>query len=589
MAGKIPQQFIDDLLTRIDIIDVVDGFVPLRKAGRNHQARCPFHDEKTPSFTVSQEKQFYHCFGCGAHGTAISFLMDYAGMNFVEAIEELAARAGLEVPREGGDTNSDNKGITELYELMEMVVRYYCRQLREHPDAARAIEYLKSRGIDGQLAAEFELGYAPPGWENLISALGGSSAALLRLAKTGMVISRDNGGYYDRFRERIIFPIRDVRGRAIGMGGRVLDDSTPKYLNSPETPIFHKGHELYGLYQARRNNRELQQLFVVEGYMDVLALAQHGVHNAAATLGTAVTPEHLQQLFKVTPRLVFCFDGDSAGQKAAWRALEISLPLLRDGRQIHYLFMPAGADPDSFIRQQGREKFSETGAQVPLSDYLLNTLKQGADLNNREERALLAEKTIAYLAKLPAGALLELLLTDLANLCRLSIDSLRLLLQNKKPEPAGKIRTGKQRLKVLNRPNTNLVSKVIRLLLHNPALALTAHALEPIRKIDDQGVGFLRELMEFISTHPDTTCAGILEHWRGSRYEQRLNDLAAMENLLAEGELIEEKDIQQEFLDYISKIEQSFNRKQRELQSRNISNLDELRRLYGKGQDSQKD
>ena len=590
MAGKIPQQFIDDLLTRIDIIDVVDGFVPLRKAGRNHQARCPFHDEKTPSFTVSQEKQFYHCFGCGAHGTAISFLMDYAGMNFVEAIEELAARAGLEVPREGGDTNSDNKGITELYELMEMVVRYYCRQLREHPDAARAIEYLKSRGIDGQLAAEFELGYAPPGWENLISALGGSSAALLRLAKTGMVITRDNGGYYDRFRERIIFPIRDLRGRAIGMGGRVLDDSTPKYLNSPETPIFHKGYELYGLYQARRNNRELPQLFVVEGYMDVLALAQHGIHNAAATLGTAVTQEHLQQLFKVTPRLVFCFDGDSAGQKAAWRALEISLPLLRDGRQIHYLFMPTGEDPDSFIRQHGQEKFTDPGTQVPLSDYLLDSLKQQADLNDREDRALLAEKTLAYLAKLPGGALLELLLNDLATLCRMNVDSLRHLLQDKKPGLAGKIRKQVKRSALTQkRPNTNLVSKAIRLLLHNPGIALDVRMPGPIQNIDDPGIGFLRELMEFISTHPDTTCAGILEHWRGSRYEQRLNDLAAMENLLAEGELIEEKDIQREFLDYISKIERSFTRKQREIQSRNISNLDELRRLHGKGQDSQKD
>ncbi|HKK16132.1 MAG TPA: DNA primase, partial [Gammaproteobacteria bacterium] len=298
MAGLIPQQFIDDLLTRIDIIDVIDGYVPLRKAGRNHIARCPFHDEKTPSFTVSQEKQFYHCFGCGANGTAIGFLMEYAGMDFVEAVEELAGRAGLEVPREGGQPSRDS-GVTELYELMEMVVRYYCRQLREHPEAQRAVDYLKERGLTGQLARDFELGFAPAGWDNLVNELGGSDAALQRLAKTGMIIQRENGGYYDRFRDRIMFPIRDQRGRAIGMGGRVLGDGTPKYLNSPETPIFHKGRELYGLYQVRHKQKSIEQLFVVEGYMDVLALSQHGIGNCVATLGTAVTQDHMERLFKV--------------------------------------------------------------------------------------------------------------------------------------------------------------------------------------------------------------------------------------------------------------------------------------------------
>ena len=589
MAGRIPQQFIDDLLTRIDIIDVIDGYVPLRKAGRNHQARCPFHDEKTPSFTVSQEKQFYHCFGCGAHGTAISFLMDYAGMNFVEAIEDLASRAGLEVPREGGVFPED-KNITELYELMELVVRFYCRQLREHPDAARAVEYLKSRGIDGQLAAGFELGYAPPGWENLIAALGTSSASLLRLAKTGMIINRDNGGYYDRFRDRIIFPIRDQRGRAIGVGGRVLgNDDTPKYLNSPETPIFHKGRELYGLYQARRNKHDLQQLYIVEGYMDVLALAQHGILNSVATLGTAVTEDHLQQLFRVCPRLVFCFDGDSAGQKAAWRALEISLPLVRDGRQIHYLFLPAGDDPDSFIRKQGPDKFTDITMQVPLSDYLLGTLKQQVNLDKREDRALLAEKTITYLGKLHPGALLELLLNDLADLSKIDVNRLRHLLQERKPELPGTTRKAKQPQKSQQRHGINLVSKAIQLLLHNPGIVQKLQLPGSVLTIDDAGVRFLCELVEFISSHPGMTCAGILEHWRDSRYEARLHDLAATENLLGEGELIEENDIKQEFLDYISKIERSFTRKQREIQSRSISDVEGLRRLYGKGLDGQKD
>lgn len=587
MAGRIPQQFIDDLLTRIDIVDVIDSYVPLRKAGRNHQARCPFHEEKTPSFTVSQEKQFYHCFGCGANGTAISFLMDYAGLDFVEAVEDLAARAGLEVPREGGASPKDS-GVSELYELMEMVVRYYCRQLREHPGAARAVDYLKERGVAGQTAADFELGYAPPGWDGLINALGGSNAALLRLAKTGMIIQRDTGGYYDRFRDRIIFPIRDQRGRAIGIGGRVLDDSTPKYLNSPETPIFHKGRELYGLYQAKRKLKDLEQIFIVEGYMDVLALAQHGVANAAATLGTAVTPDHLERLFKVSPGLVFCFDGDPAGQKAAWRALEISLPLLREGRQVHFMFIPEGEDPDTFVRQQGPEKFTDRGQHVPLSDYLLNSLQHDISLHNREGRALLAEKAIPYLAKLPAGALLELLIKDLAAQSQLPVESLRHLLQGKQLPPQGQPakRPGRP---ALRRGNTSLVSKAIRLLLHHPRLGLEPQAMEPLAGIDEPGVMFLLELRDYILQHPDTTCARLVEHWRDSKYESRLRELAASENPLSEGGAIEENDIRQEFLDYISKIEASHRRKKREIQSRNIENLDELRRLYGKDREPSKD
>ena len=297
MSGRIPQHFIDDLLARIDIVDVIDGYVPLRKAGRNHQALCPFHDEKTPSFTVSQDKQFYHCFGCGANGTAITFLMEYSHLDFVEAVEELAARAGLEVPREGGGpVRARDDGLTELYELMELVVDFYRRQLREHPDAKRAVDYLKQRGITGEIAAEYELGYAPSGWDNLLRQLGQSDGAQQRLARIGMTIKRDGGGYYDRFRDRIMFPIRDQRGRVIAFGGRILDEGTPKYLNSPETPIFHKGRELYGLYQARRRQKDIERLYVVEGYMDVLAMAQYGVVNTVATLGTAVTKDHIEKL-----------------------------------------------------------------------------------------------------------------------------------------------------------------------------------------------------------------------------------------------------------------------------------------------------
>ncbi|MBM2830673.1 MAG: primase [Gammaproteobacteria bacterium] len=575
MAGRIPQNFIDDLLTRIDIIDVIDGYVPLRKAGRNHQALCPFHDEKTPSFTVSQEKQFYHCFGCGANGTAITFLMDYKGMDFVEAIEELASRAGLEVPREGGAFHKDN-GSAELYELMELVVRYYCRQLREHPEARRTIDYLKGRGISGELAAEFELGFSPPGWDNLLRNLGNSDAAQERLARTGMVLKKDTGGYYDRFRDRIIFPIRDQRGRAIGFGGRVLDDSTPKYLNSPETPIFHKGRELYGLYQARRKLKDLVRLYIVEGYMDVLALAQYGIHNTVATLGTAVTPEHLDRLFKVCPQLIFCFDGDAAGQKAAWRALEIALPLLRDGRQCYFRFMPEEDDPDSFVRKHGSKRFEDASDFVPLSDHLLNTLKQDIDIKTREGCALLVEKVIPYLARLPAGALYELLLKDIASQSRLSVEDLKRLL-------LGRQQTSQKPLRNVHRTipkqgDSTLIGKAIRLLLQHPFLAQLDKARNEIADIDVPGVEFLQELLAFINSNPDTTCAGILEHWRNSNIERRLNELAAMENLL-----MERHEIEADFLDVIAKVRKNYQKKQRQARAQAVNNLEELRKLYTAG------
>lgn len=588
MAGHIPRDFIDDLLTRIDIVDVIDGYVPLRRAGRNHQALCPFHEEKSPSFTVSQEKQFYHCFGCGANGTAISFLMDYAGMNFVEAVEDLASRAGVVVPREGGGPSPKQEDTTELYELMEIVIRFYCKQLREHPAAPQAVEYLKARGLSGQIAADFELGFAPPGWDNLINSIGKSDASLQRLSRIGMIISKEGGGHYDRFRERIIFPIRDQRGRAIGLGGRVIGDGTPKYLNSPETPLFHKGRELYGLYQARRKQKDIASLFVVEGYMDVVALAQYGIHNAVATLGTAVTPDHLERLFKTCPQVVFCFDGDVAGQNAAWRALEIALPLIRDGRQVYFMFMPEGEDPDSFVRRHGPEKFTDKASYVPLSDYLLNTLKQNIDVNTREGRALLAEKSFPLLARLPAGALLELLIKDLAALCQLPSDSIKELLHGKSSSTQHKKGPRHISRTVVKQGHTSVVSKAIRLLLQHPGLGLDQAITVRLDGISDQGVDFLRELLNYIAGHPETTCAGILEHWRDTKYEHRLKELAAMENPLVDSAL-EENAVKNEFMGYISRIEENFHKRQREIQSQNISSLDEFRQHYGRGDNTRKD
>jgi len=564
MAGLIPQYFIDDLLTRVDIVDIVDSSVALKKAGRDFKACCPFHDEKTPSFTVSQNKQFYHCFGCGAHGTAISFLMDYSGLDFIEAVEELASRAGVEVPREEGDF-SKTRDNSELYELMELVVRHFCRQLRESPEAHRAVDYLKQRGLSGEITKEFELGFAPPGWDILLNALGTSDAAKQRLALIGMILEKDNGGYYDRFRDRIIFPIRDQRGRAIGFGGRVFDDSLPKYLNSPETPIFHKGRELYGLFQARHQLKDMERMYIVEGYMDVLALAQHGIRNVVASLGTAVTENHLERLFRVCPQIIFCFDGDSAGQKAAWRSMEIALPLLKEGRQIHFMFMPEGEDPDTYVQKHGRKKFEDVNNYVPLSDYLIEKFKQETQLDSREGMGQLVDGIVPLVGKLPAGALRELLAKDIARLADMNIDSLKNLIDQKQT-PVKK--TQAQHLvstSQYKKESKSHVADAIRLLLHNPELGMT---IEPdaLSDIETQGVGFLRELLTLINQQPEISCAGILEHWRDSKYAERLNKLSIEDSLLTEPEAIKV-----ELFEIIEKIKYDY---QKQLRNKNLQKLD---------------
>jgi len=575
MAGLIPQHFIDDLLKRVDIVDIVDSSVALKKAGRDFKACCPFHDEKSPSFTVSQNKQFYHCFGCGAHGTAISFLMDYNGLDFIEAVEELASRAGVEVPREEGDFKK-TRDNSELYELMELVVRHFCRQLRESPEAHRAVDYLKQRGLSGELAKEFELGFAPPGWDILLNALGTSDAAKQRLAEIGMTLEKDNGGYYDRFRDRIIFPIRDQRGRAIGFGGRVFDDSLPKYLNSPETPIFHKGRELYGLFQARHQLKDMQRIYIVEGYMDVLALAQYGIRNVVASLGTAVTDNHLERLFRVCPQIIFCFDGDSAGQKAAWRSMDIALPLLKEGRQIHFMFMPEGEDPDTYIQKHGREKFEDSSNYVPLSNYLIEKFKQETQLDSREGMGQLVDGIVPLVGKLPAGALRELLIKDIAKLADMNIDSLKSLVEQKQETPAKK--TQAQHLVATNlfiKEHSNLIANAISFLLQNPELG---RAIEPdtLNDIETQGVEFLRELLALVHKQPDISCAGILEHWRDSKYEKRLKELSIKDNLLTEPE-----DIQTGFLEIINKVRDDYEQQLRDvrLQKLDIKNPDEARSI----------
>ena len=545
MAGRIPQGFIDDLLARADIVEVIDSYVPLRKAGKDHQALCPFHEEKTPSFTVSQNKQFYHCFGCGAGGTVITFIMEYNGLGFVEALEDLAGRYGLEIPRESGYQPASNQH-DELYELLEQAAKFYQGQL--HENDGRAIDYLKKRGISGAVIKDYEIGYAPPGWKNLGNALGKSAAAKTRLVEAGMIVRRDTEGFYDRFRDRIMFPIRDQRGRMIGFGGRVLGEDTPKYMNTPETPLFHKGRELYGLYHARQKNKQPERLYIVEGYMDVIALAQNGVVNAVATMGTAVTENHLEKLYRVADRIIFCFDGDAAGKKAAWRALEITVPQLREGRQALFNFMPEGDDPDSFIREHGAQQFRSDKNIVPLSDFLLDSIKSRAGTSTREGRANFLDLIVPYLAKMPDSGLRVLLTQEVAGIAQIDSEGVHKLLQEHR-SGATQRRPGLPRSRQ-QRERTADISAIVSYILNKPELAMLVEDAAELSGITVPGVEFLTELVTLVHSNPEITCAGIIEHWRGSRYEQRLNELASGFGLPGD----EHFDPEREFIDMVEKL-----------------------------------
>ena len=431
----IPRSFIQDLLNRLDIVDVIERYVPLKKAGGNYVACCPFHNEKSPSFTVSQAKQFYHCFGCGVHGTAISFVMEHLGLGFVEAVEELARSVGIEVPQERAN-ETFHRVAPDLYEVMQVATRYYREQLKL---SKRAIEYLKGRGLSGEIAAKYAIGYAPDGWQNLSGAFPDYHGAAL--VETGLVISGDGGKRYDRFRDRIMFPIINVRNQVIGFGGRVLDKGEPKYLNSPETPLFEKGHELYGLFQAQKAIRAGQRVLVVEGYMDVVALAQHGVDYAVATLGTATTPYHMQKLLRIAGQIVFCFDGDKAGQKAAWRALENALPNLQDGKLVSFLFLPVEHDPDSYVREFGKAAFErELNQSMPLSEYLLREISKDLDMKSQEGKSQLLHRARPLLSAVASPVASLLLRKEVAALAGISQAELEALFEIKPvahaPRPA---------------------------------------------------------------------------------------------------------------------------------------------------------
>jgi len=516
MAGRIPQEFLDQLLNRVDLVEIVNSRVPLRRAGREFMACCPFHAEKTPSFSVSPSKQFYHCFGCGAHGNAIGFLMDYERLEFLDAVEELARHAGLELPQRGDSGDSSRT----LLERVARADRFFRQQLRIHPDRQRAVDYLRQRGLTGQIAGVFGIGYAPPGWDNLCRALRGDGVPAEDLLAAGLASRDEQGRLRDRFRDRIIFPIRDRRGRVIAFGGRTLDgDVTPKYLNSPETPLFHKGSELYGLYEARAHNRSLPRLIVVEGYMDVVALAQHGIGYAVATLGTATTAEHIERLFRMVNDVVFCFDGDRAGRTAAWRALEVALPFLRDGRQIGFLFLPEGEDPDTLVRREGQAAFEQRLEQAtPLADYLFAELRGQSNPETLAGRAKLAELARPLLEKLPDGHFRDLMGERLRQEAGVNATRLR-------PPPVAASRAD-HNLRLIRTP----LRKAIALLLYRPELAQQA-MVNDSTPLDsgEPGTRLLAELIETLRDHPQLSVAALLERYRDTAEGAILERLAAWE------------------------------------------------------------
>ena len=500
MRGLIPDSFIDELLARVDIVDVIERRVPLKKAGREWTACCPFHNERSPSFYVSPAKQFFHCFGCGAHGSAVKFLMDYERLEFPDAVEELAQTLGMTVPREGGrEATAPREDKTDLYALLDSSASWYQSELPKSKDAQA---YCKKRGLDAETIARFRIGWAPAGYDGVIKSLGNSERRLQLLNEAGMVASSEQGRKYDRFRERLMFPILDRRGRVIAFGGRVLQaEQTPKYLNSPETPLFHKGRELFALWQVKQANSNLQRIVVVEGYMDVIALHQAGLPIAVATLGTATTPEHTEVLVRTAPDVVFCFDGDRAGRAAAWKALESALPRLRDGRQAYFLFLPDGEDPDSLVRKEGKEGFEKRIKEaMPLSDYFFNELSHDVEMGSLDGRARLAERARPLIGKLPDGAFRDLMAQELERR-----SGARALIP-----PEASTHRAVQRPVAVQR---SLVRSAISLLLAQPGVADQVEKPYRFLQLDKPGVGLLAELLDIARSRPGINPAMLVEHF----------------------------------------------------------------------------
>lgn len=525
MAGLIPQSFIDDLIGRSDIVEVINARVPLKRKGKEYSACCPFHNEKTPSFTVSENKQFYYCFGCHAKGNVIGFLMDYEHLSYVDAIETLAADQHLDVPHEDNavaDKNREDK--QPLYDILKQAAELFQQHLKT---SERAIEYLKQRGLSGEIAKRFKIGYAPDGWDFLVSHLGKSKDDLTSLTKTGLIVNKDNNKTYDRFRDRIIFPITDQRGRIIGFGGRILDQGEPKYLNSPENVVFHKGYELYGLYEAKQALRKIDRIIVVEGYMDVVALAQSGIDYAVASLGTATTTEQIQKTFRTTHEIIFCYDGDNAGKKAAWRALENTLTVIRDGMVAKFLFLPEKEDPDTMVRKEGKDAFEQRVKNAStLSSFLFEHLKSECDISSNEGKAQLASKANALLQKMHNSIFKDLLIEELSSLVGLSQQHL----ESKIPSETKRMGTQQKNEPVRGQQVSNHKTRIaIALLVQNPSLAAKYKVPEGFKNAFTKGLPLLHHLQEAITSNPEISSAALLERFRDSEHEKALNKLAVLQ------------------------------------------------------------
>lgn len=566
----IPKGFIHDLLNRVDIVDVVGRYVPLKKAGANHVACCPFHNEKSPSFTVSQSKQFYHCFGCGAHGTAIGFVMEHGGLGFVEAVEELAGTVGMTVPREVAAPGNpqQNRIAPGMHEIMQLAERYYRNQLKQSP---AAIQYLRQRGLNGEIALRFGIGYAPPGWQNLQAIFENYQED--GLLESGLIIQNEEGRRYDRFRDRIMFPIVNIRGQVIGFGGRILGTGEPKYLNSPETPLFEKGREVYGLYQALKSIREKRQVVVVEGYMDVLALAQRGIENVIATLGTATTSWHIQKLLKLTDQVIFCFDGDPAGQRAAWRAMENALPRLTDGKHIGFLFLPAQHDPDSFVREQGAAAFELLVRQaLPLSAYILRELSAQCDLHTQEGRTDLLQRARPLLTGISAPVTALLLRKEVAALAGITQAELEALYEIKSLNTLPR-----RALQKVERPAVSSLRALLRCLLFQPDLV---RELPEDWNYSGPEAAMIIELTEWLRTQEGATgSAAVIQHFQGTAHESLL--AAEQAESMQWGESF---DVRAEFRDILARLRDERRRQQlhalhAKMHGAGIKGLDEQERL----------
>ncbi|MCB1685273.1 MAG: DNA primase [Pseudomonadales bacterium] len=578
MAGRIPQSFINDLLARIDIVDVIDARVQLKKAGRNYQALCPFHDEKSPSFSVSPEKQFYHCFGCGVSGTALTFLLEHDRLEFVEAVETLAKLVGVEVPREGG-RGKPERNNTGLFDVLAKAEQIYRNALKTSP---AAIDYLRARGLTGMVARDFGIGFAPEEWQTLTESLAeDTSVTEALLLEAGLLIRHENGRTYDRFRGRVMFPIRDTRGRVIGFGGRVLGTQEgPKYLNSPETPIFHKGRELYGLFEARQALRRIDRLIVVEGYMDVVALAQAGIANGVATLGTAATAEHFHKLYRYASEVVCCFDGDRAGRQAAWRALENALPSLTDGRQLRFMFLPDGEDPDSLVRKEGSAAFNHRVASAsPAIEYLFNRLAEGLDLQNLDGQAQLASLAFPLIERVPEGVLKQLMTRRLESLTGFSNPAAGRGTESGGAGPRTPVPALAARQPGSAGPAefTPLTRRLLSIALREPGVVASVDRSLLSALAECAGPDVFVDVVNYIDKNPETELSELLGRWAGHPAHGEIAVLAARPLHLDQGALAAE------FTEGVARyVEQHARRRRRSLlaQMKDAPSTDKLQEFW---------